>query len=174
MELRGTKTEQNVKDAFKGESMAAMRYFLYQEQLEDISQEYEEELDFLMKNESEHAEVFLEMLGMMNLDNEALLKYLISFEGFEASFDYPEMAKVADAEGFPEVAKKFMMVANIEKTHKEKLEHMLNKIQSGQTHKTPVKVVWECMHCGHTHEGTEAPMVCPFCGHSREHFRIKK
>lgn len=172
-QLKGTRTEQNLKEAFKGESMAAMRYFIYQEELEKISQEYEENLDFLMKNESEHAETFLELLGLTEMDTETLLMYLMSFESFESNFEYVEMAKIAEAEGFMEIAEKFNMVAQIEKSHKEKLDAMLKKIQAGKVHKSDTKQMWECMKCGYIYEGLEAPIECPFCGHSREHFKIK-
>lgn len=173
MEIQGTRTEMNLRKAFDAESKAAMRYFLFSEEAKEhgheiIAKVFKE----TMFNESEHAEEFLEHLGGIG-DCAENLKRSIAFESFESAIDYPEMAVVARQEGFEEIAKQFELVGVIEKQHKERFEAYLKLIESGELQKRRTKQKWECSKCGHVHEGLEAPEECPFCGHSREYFKIR-
>lgn len=173
MMIQGTRTEMNLRKAFEAESKAAMRYFHFAEEASDdgyigVGKIFKE----AMFNESEHAEEFLEHLGGIS-DTVENLKRSIAFESFETAVDYPEMAKVARQEGFEEIAKKFELVGAIEKYHKERFEKILRLIENGEMYSRKTKQKWECMKCGHVHEGLEPPEECPFCGHKKEYFKIK-
>lgn len=168
--IKGTRTEKNLRKAFEGESMAAMRYFHFADEAEeDVIEEI-----FLdtMRNEQEHAEVFAEYLEWIG-ETPDNLRSCIAFEAFESKIDYPEMAKIAREEGFKEIAHKFELVAQIEQRHKERFEDVLRKLESGTLYKRQQKVKWECIKCGHIHEGFEPPAKCPFCGHDTDDFIIK-
>lgn len=170
MKIQGTKTEKNLREAFKAEAKANMLYTLFADEVdEDIVEEIYLET---AKNEKEHAEVFAEYLGLLG-DTKENLKLSIANESFEATIDYPEMAHIARQEGFEEIALKFEMIARIEKDHRDKFADILKKIETNTLYKRPQKQTWQCMECGYVHEGLEPPKECPVCGHDTDDFMLK-
>lgn len=169
--MTGTRTEKNLLKAFEAESKAAMFYRLFADESE---YEYLEKIFMeTAKNEEEHAETFLEILGIIGDDKENL-KRAIAMETFESQIDYPEMARIAKEEGFEDVSLKFEIVAKIEELHKKKFQYMLDILMKDRMYKRDKKVLWECMKCGYVYEGLETPEECPFCGHGKDDFMIRE
>jgi len=185
--LKGTKTEQNLLKSFAGESQARMRYDYFAKQakkegLEQISALFAE----TALNEKEHAKRFFKFLegGMVEitaaypagkigttLEN---LKAAAEGENEEWTDLYPSFADTADAEGFPEVAKAFRKIAEVEKAHEERYLKLHKNLEEGKVFERDNKVVWKCANCGYLHEGTKAPDLCPACLHPQAHFHIKE
>ncbi|MCL2676118.1 MAG: rubrerythrin family protein [Firmicutes bacterium] len=173
-DLKGTKTEQNLMAAFAGESMARNKYTYYagkakKEGFEQISEIF----TLTAGNEMEHAKLWFKHLNGGVAATEANLKDAAGGENFEWTQMYKEFAETADAEGFPEIAKQMRGVAAVEKEHEERYLALLNKLNDGKTFKRNSPVTWICRNCGHTHEGTEAPEICPVCSHPKAYFEIK-
>jgi len=166
--LAGTKTEANLKAAFAGESQAHTKYAYYasvarKEGRYDFAELFEE----TSRNENEHAEQWFKYLhGGEIPTTEANLTDAAEGEHYECTTMYPEFAKVAREEGFPEIAAKMELVGKIEARHEARYLSLL-KQQRGEalTIKEGVLVVWKCQVCGHVHIGAKAPAVCPVCGH---------
>src|SRR5574344_12950 len=159
MELKGSKTEQNLMGAFAGESQARNKYTYYaskakKDGYEQIGAIFEETAG----NEKEHAN----------------LKDAANGENYEWSEMYPGFAKVADEEGFKDLAIKFNAVAKIEKTHEERYLKLLKNIEDGKVYKRPEEHMWICRNCGHIHYGDSAPAVCPVCGHPQSYFELRE
>lgn len=170
-EIVGTTTEQNLKDAFISESTSILKYLIFADK---SKYKYIEEMfKYVAKNEQEHAEVFLEFLGGFgeDLDN---LKNSIALEGFTSTIDYPDAARVAEEEGFPEIAQKFRDIATIEAHHKRIFEVLYNQVKNNTLLKSTKPAKWICMKCGYIMEGLEPPAECPVCGHEREDFKLYK
>lgn len=185
--IKGSKTEQNLLKAFAGESQARNRYDYFakaarKEGLEQIAALFEE----TALNEKEHAKRFFKFLegGMVEitatypagvigstLEN---LKAAADGENEEWTELYPEFAKIAEEEGFPEVAKAFKMIARVEKAHEERYRKLYNNLEEGKVFKREGKVIWKCRVCGFLHEGTVAPKKCPACDHDQSQFEIKE
>jgi len=189
--LKGTKTAENLLKAFAGESQARNRYTFYasvadKEGFKQIKNNFIETAD----NEKEHAKRFYKLL-VAGLDGElptaieitagfpvALgttlenLKAAAAGENEEWSDLYPEFAKVADEEGFPEIAATFRMIAKVEKHHEERYKKLADNVANGLVFKKNEKVVWKCGNCGYIHEGTEAPDKCPACAHPQSYFEL--
>lgn len=189
--LKGTKTAENLLKAFAGESQARTRYTFYasvadKEGYKQIRNIFIETAD----NEKEHAKRFYKLLleGLKDelpamveitagypvaqgttLDN---LKAAASGENEEWSDLYPEFAKVADEEGFPEVATAFKMIATVEKRHEARYTKLAENIENGKVFLKDGKVFWKCGNCGYIHEGTEAVDKCPACLHPQAHFEV--
>jgi len=173
MELKGSKTEQNLRDAFSGESEARNKYTYFagiakQEGYEQIAAIFEE----TAANEKEHAEQwFKELQGIgttpQNLSNAA------EGENYEWTEMYANFARVAEEEGFTAIAAKFKKVAEIEKSHEERFRKLLNNVEMQQVFKKAGEVMWVCRECGHLVFGKEAPLVCPVCAHPQAYFQIK-
>ena len=124
-------------------------------------------------NEKEHAKIwFKELEGIGNTP--ANLKAAAEGENYEWTDMYDGFAKTADAEGFPELAAKFRMVAAIEKTHEERYRALLHNIEAKQVFERSEVKVWECRNCGHIVVGTTAPQVCPVCAHPQSFFEIRE
>ncbi|EGW37259.1 rubrerythrin [Desulfosporosinus sp. OT] len=171
-ELKGTKTEQNLKDAFAGESQARNKYTYFasvakKEGYEQIASLFLETAE----NEKEHAKMWFKKLsGIANtLDN---LKAAALGENGEWTDMYPKMAADARAEGFEDIALLFEGVARIEKEHEERYKRLLENLEQGKVFKKDGKVYWKCRNCGHIHEGNEAPEVCPVCAHPNAYFEV--
>ncbi|GAF04864.1 rubrerythrin [Saccharicrinis fermentans] len=184
--LKGTKTEQNLLKAFAGESQARMRYTYFSKQakkegLEQISAIFMETAE----QEKEHAKRFFKFLegGMVEitatypagvigttLDN---LKAAAEGENEEWTELYPEFAKVAEEEGFKEVAVAFKMIAKVEAYHEERYRTLYDNLESGKVFEREDKVIWKCRNCGFLHESKKAPQKCPACQHDRAYFQIK-
>jgi len=171
-ELKGTKTEKNLKEAFAGESQARNKYTYFasvakKEGYEQIAALFLETAE----NEKEHAKIWLKKLGGIGdtLDN---LRAAASGENDEWTGMYPKMAAEAREEGFAEIAELFEGVARIEKEHEARYRQLLHNLEEGKVFKKDGKVYWKCRNCGHIHEGPAAPEVCPVCGHPQAYFEL--
>lgn len=173
--LKGTKTEKNLQEAFAGESMARNKYTYYaskakKEGYVQISEIFAE----TAANEKEHAEMWFKLLhdGIgTTMDN---LKDAAAGENYEWDDMYARMAKEAREEGFEEIAVAFEGVAAVEKAHEERYLKLAQNIADGIVFERDEAVVWKCGNCGHLHVGKKAPGKCPVCDHDRGYFRIKE
>ena len=169
----GTQTEKNLMEAFSGESQARNKYTYFaskakKEGFEQISSLFLKTAD----NEKEHAKMwFKELEGIGNTAEN--LAAAAEGENYEWTDMYDGFAKTAEAEGFPELAEKFRMVAAIEKAHEERYRALLHNVEAQEVFAKSEVKVWECRNCGHIHVGKEAPEVCPFCAHPRAYFERK-
>ena len=176
MELKGSKTEQNLMTAFAGESQARNKYTYFaskakKDGYEQIAAIFEETAN----QEKEHAKMwFKELNGGEVPSTEENLLAAAEGENYEWTDMYAEFAKVAEEEGFKALAAKFRMVANIEKTHEERYRKLLKNINDEVVFSRDGDVIWQCRNCGHIVVGKKAPMVCPVCNHPQSYFEIKK
>ncbi len=173
-ELKGSKTEQNLWEAFAGESQARNKYTYYaskakKDGYEQMAQLFQETAD----QEKEHAKIWFKLIhGIGNtIDN---LKDAAQGEYDEWTDMYPRMAREAREEGFEEIAKLFEGVAAIEKVHEEKYKKLLENIEQGIVFSRDGDTVWQCRNCGHIHIGKQAPETCPVCNHPQAYFELKK
>ena len=171
-DIKGTKTEQNLKDAFAGESQARNKYTYFasvakKEGYEKIAATFLETAD----NEKQHAKLHFKHLNGIGttIDN---LKAAACGEEEEYTDMYPRMAREAKEEGFAEIAFLFESIGAIEKHHKERYQKLLEELESGTHFKKDEKVAWKCRECGHIHEGTEALKICPICKHPQAYFEM--
>lgn len=170
--LKGTKTEANLKEAFAGESQARNKYTYFssaakKEGYEEIAAIFLETAE----NEKEHAKLHFKALQGVG-DTVANLKAAAAGEDEETVSMYPRMAKEARQEGFEELAKVFEGIGAIEATHRDRYRKLLERVQNGTVFKKPASVSWHCRNCGHIHTGTEAPQKCPVCSHPRGYFEV--
>jgi len=169
----GTKTEQNLREAFAGESQARNKYTYFASVAKKAG--YEQIAEIFLKtaeNEKEHAKMWFKALGELGDTPENLL-HAAEGENAEWTDMYERMAKDAEEEGFHEMAAKFRAVAAIEKTHEERYRKLLNNIETMEVFKKAGVTIWECRNCGHIVVGVEAPKVCPVCAHPQSYFEIK-
>ena len=174
MELKGTKTEKNLMAAFAGESQARNKYTYFasvakKEGYEQISSIF---LD-TANNEKEHAKMWFKELGGLGNTAENL-KAAAEGENYEWTDMYATFAKEAEEEGFTTLAKKFRMVAEIEKSHEERYLKLLNNVDMQKVFEKAEETMWECRNCGHLVIGKKAPEVCPVCAHPRAYFEVRK
>ncbi|HKL78972.1 MAG TPA: rubrerythrin family protein [Mobilitalea sp.] len=189
--LRGTKTLENLMKAFAGESQARTRYTYFAsvagkegfKQIQNIFLETAE-------NEKEHAKVFMKA-ALAHLEGEnpapveinatypfaygdtiANLKSAAAGEHEEWSVDYPAFAQTAKEEGFADIASNFLLVSKVEKHHEERYLKLLENIENGTVFKKDGKVFWKCINCGYVHEGDAAPELCPACKHPKDYFQL--
>lgn len=172
-DLKGTKTEQNLQTAFAGESQARNKYTFFskvaaKEGYEQIGAIFAETAD----NERMHAKLWFEYLGGIG-DTAANLKAAAAGENYEWTDMYKTFAEEAKAEGFDEIAAKFALVADIEKTHEERYNKLLENLKDGKVFLKDGTVIWKCRVCGHIHVGKNAPEVCPVCKHPKAFFEVK-
>ncbi|HHV95968.1 MAG TPA: rubrerythrin family protein [Clostridiaceae bacterium] len=189
--LKGTKTAENLLKSFAGESQARMRYTIYasiadKEGYKQIKNIFLETAD----NEKEHAKRFYNFLveGLKDelptsieinagypvakgntLDN---LKAAADGEHEEWADLYANFAKVAEEEGFPEIAAVYRYIAAVEQRHETRYRKLADNVANGKVFKKDEKVLWKCSNCGYIHEGTEAPAVCPSCAHPQAYFEV--
>ena len=170
----GPKTEQNLWEAFAGESQARNKYTFFASVAKKAGYEQIAAL-FLATadNEREHAKLWFKELGELGNTAENLL-HAAEGENFEWTDMYDRMAKDAEEEGFPELAAKFRGVAAIEKSHEERYRALLNNVETKQVFEKSGVQVWECRNCGHIVVGTKAPEVCPVCNHPQAYFEVRK
>lgn len=185
--LKGSKTEQNLLKAFAGESQARMRYDYFAKQakkegLEQIAAIFDE----TALNEKEHAKRFFKFLEGGGVEITAMYpagKIGTTLENLKASAEgeneewtelYPEFARVAEEEGFKEVAVTFKMIAKVEKAHEERYMKLYANLESGHVFERDGVIVWKCRNCGYLHEGKKAPKMCPACLHPQSYFEIKE
>ena len=174
MDLKGTKTEQNLMTAFAGESQARNKYTYFASVAKKAGYEQIAEI-FLntANNEKEHAKLWFKELGELGDTAENLL-HAAEGENYEWTDMYANMAKDAEEEGFKELAAKFRMVAAIEKTHEERYRALLNNVETKAVFEKSGVQVWECRNCGHLVVGTKAPELCPVCAHPKAYFEVRK
>ena len=168
----GTQTEKNLMEAFSGESQARNKYTYFaskakKEGVEQIAALFQKTAD----NEKEHAKMWFKELNGLSDTAENLLN-AAEGENYEWTDMYAGFAETADAEGFPELAAKFRMVAAIEKHHEERYRALLNNVETAQVFERSEVKVWECRNCGHIVVGTKAPEMCPVCAHPKAYFEI--
>ena len=170
----GTQTEKNLQEAFAGESQARNKYTYFASVAK--KEGYEQMSEIFMKtaeNEKEHAKMWFKELGGIGNTAENL-KEAADGENYEWTDMYAGFADTADAEGFPELAAKFRLVAAIEKSHEERYRALLNNIELAEVFAKSEVQIWECRNCGHMVVGTNAPKLCPTCAHPQSYFEIRK
>ncbi len=185
--IKGTKTEQNLLKSFAGESQARGRYVYFasiakKEGYEQISAIFSETAE----QEKEHAKRFFKFLegGMVEitasfpagilsttLEN---LKAAAAGENEEWSELYPEFAKVADEEGFPEIAEAWRRIATVEAGHEARYLKLYERVLNGTVFEDEEEIEWQCRNCGYIHKGKKAPDMCPACQHPKAYFERKK
>ena len=177
MELKGSKTEQNLLTAFAGESQARNKYtYSMHLKLEKmVMNKYAEIFEETANNEKEHAKLWFKELHDGNipttLEN---LEDAANGENYEWTDMYQEFAKTAREEGFLELAKKFEAVGEIERHHEERYRKLISNIEGGVVFSSDDDRIWQCRNCGHIVIGKYAPKVCPVCNHPQSFFEIKK
>ena len=173
MELKGSKTEQNLWTAFAGESQARNKYDYFasrakKDGYEQIAAIFQE----TALNEKEHAKLWFKALEGIG-DTPANLAAAAAGEHEEWTEMYRKFAEEARAEGFEDIAKQFEGVAAIEKEHEERYRKLLSNIEGGLVFSREGDMIWQCSNCGHIHIGKQAPEVCPVCNHPQSYFQIK-
>lgn len=171
--LIGTRTDQNLRNAFSGESEAAMKYSFYsyiarKEGYEQIADIFQETAD----NEHEHAEIWFEELGGLSNTRDNLYAAAAG-ERYEWSDMYAGFAVTAREEGFSDLALKFEQIAQIEREHEARYNKLIENIENNRVFSKPEKIRWICKHCGFSFEGTDAPENCPVCNSPKAYFEEK-
>jgi rubrerythrin len=185
MNLKGSRTEKNLLAAFAGESQARNRYTFFasaarNEGFEQISSIFLETAD----NEKEHAKVFFKHLQGGDVEITAMypagvigktadnLNAAAEGEKLEWGTLYPGFARIAEEEGFPEVAESFIEIAEVEQFHERRYRALLKNVKEGTVFKKENTIRWHCRNCGYIHEGAEAPKVCPACKHAQSYYEV--
>ena len=174
-DLKGTKTEKNLQEAFAGESQARNKYTYFASKAK--KEGYEQIAAIFLETagtEKEHAELWFKYLngGQLN-DTVANLEEAAAGENFEWTDMYDRMAREADEEGFTEIAERMRGVAAIEKEHEERYRRLLDNIRKERVFSKDGDVIWQCSNCGHIVVGKKAPEECPVCKHPQSYFQIK-
>jgi len=174
MELKGSKTEQNLMTAFAGESQARNKYTYFasvakKEGYEQIAAIFLQTAD----NEKEHAKLWFKALGELGNTAENLL-HAAEGENYEWTDMYATFAKEAEEEGFTKLAKQFAMVAEVEKHHEERYRALLSNVEMQKVFEKGEMTMWECRNCGHLVMGLKAPAACPVCAHPQSYFEVRK
>ncbi len=185
--MKGTQTEQNLLKSFAGESQARTRYAYFasvakKEGYEQIAAIFNETAD----QEKEHAKRFFKFLeggmveitatfpaGVISTTSENL-RAAAEGENEEWAELYPEFARVADEEGFPQIAAVFRAIAEVEAMHEERYRKLLARVVDGTVFTREEPIEWQCRNCGYVHTGEEAPELCPACAHRQAYFEQKK
>ena len=173
-DLKRTKTERNLWEAFAGESQARNKYTYFasvakKEGYEQIAALFQKTAD----NEKEHAKMWFKALGELG-DTAANLKAAAEGENYEWTDMYDRFAKDAEEEGFHRLAAQFRMVGAIEKAHEERYLALLKNVEMQQVFEKSEETMWECRNCGHLVIGKKAPKVCPVCEHAQSYFEVRK
>ena len=170
----GTQTEKNLAAAFAGESQARNKYTYFASRAKKDG--FEQIAALFLKtaeNEREHAKLWFRELSGIGDTAENLLA-AAQGENYEWTDMYAGFAETAEAEGFPELAKKFRMVAEIERHHEERYRALLKNVETAAVFEKSEVKVWECRNCGHLVVGTKAPEVCPVCAHPQSYFEVRE
>ena len=176
MELKGSKTEKNLMDAFAGESQARNKYTYFaskarKDGYEQIAEIFEETAN----NEKEHAKLWFKLLNNNSIPSTVEnLKSAAEGENFEWTDMYDRMAKEAREEGFDRIAFLFESVGKIEKEHEARYKKLLENVENGLVFSKEEDKIWICRNCGHIVIGKNAPEVCPVCNHPQAFFEIKE
>lgn len=175
MELKGSKTEKNLLEAFAGESMARNKYTYYASKAKkdgfvQIAKLFEETAG----NEQEHAKIWFKLLHEGEIPTTAAnLLDAAQGENYEWTDMYAKFAAEAREEGFTRIAALFEMVGKIEKEHEERYRRLLANIEEGLVFSRDGDMVWICSNCGHIHVGKKAPLKCPVCEHPQDYFHLR-
>ena len=174
MELKGSKTEQNLRDAFAGESQARNKYDYFasvakKEGYEQIAAIFQA----TAANEKEHAKLWFKALQGIGSTVENLAAAAAG-ENYEWTDMYDRFAREADEEGFHQLAEQFRGVAAIERAHEERYRALLQNIEMQKVFEKSEETMWECRNCGHLVMGKKAPDVCPVCNHPQSYFEVRK
>ena len=175
MELKGSKTEKNLLEAFAGESMARNKYTYYASKAKkdgfvQIAKLFEETAG----NEQEHAKIWFKLLHEGEIPTTAVnLLDAAQGENYEWTDMYAKFAAEAREEGFTRIAALFEMVGKIEKEHEERYRRLLANIEDGLVFSRDGDMVWICSNCGHIHVGKKAPLKCPVCEHPQDYFHLR-
>ena len=174
MNLKGTKTEQNLMTAFAGESQARNKYTYFasvakKEGYEQIAAIFLQTAE----NEKEHAKLWFKALGGLGNTAGNLLA-AAEGENYEWTDMYDTFAKEAEEEGFTALARQFRAVAAVEKAHEERYRKLLSNVEVQQVFEKSEMTMWECRNCGHLVMGTKAPLACPVCAHPQAYFEVRK
>jgi rubrerythrin len=183
--IKGTKTEKNLLTSFAGESQARNRYTYF---ASEAKKEGYEQISWFFsdtaENEKEHAKRFFKFLEGGDVEITATypagvigntaenLKEAAAGENLEWTTLYPESAKVADEEGFTEIATVFREISEVEAGHEKRYLKLLSNIESNKVFKKDNVVKWRCRNCGYIHEGKEAPKECPACAHPQAYYEL--
>lgn len=173
MNLKGTKTEKNIFEAFSGESQARNKYSYFasvakKEGMEQISAIFLETAD----NEKEHAKRLAKFLGLIG-DTESNLKEAAAGENYEWTDMYRRFEAEAREEGFNEIADVFREIGEVEEEHEKRYLALLERVRNGSLFKRDEEIEWQCRNCGYIHKGKEAPEKCPACAHPQAFFQPK-
>ena len=174
MELKGSRTEQNLMAAYAGESQARVKYEYYASQAKKDG--YVQIGDLFMEtsnNEKEHAKLWFKLLHGGVPTTTVNLEDAANGEHFEWTDMYAQFASVAREEGFDNIAKMFEGVAAIEKAHEERYRKLLGNIEGGLVFSREGDMIWECSNCGHICVGPKAPQACPVCAHPQSYFKLR-
>lgn len=187
--LEGTRTSENLMKSFAGESQARNRYTFYSivardEGYEEIARVFEETAD----QERAHANVFYKFLAAdlngekivinadypveLHRDTLSNLSAAAAGEHEENTVLYPEFAKVADEEGFKQIAEAYRAISKIEEMHEARYKRFYNEVEQGGVYKKGPDTTWICQNCGYIYEGAEAPKVCPVCYYPQSYFKV--
>ena len=172
-DLKGTKTEKNLWEAFAGESQARNKYTYFASKAKkdgyvQIAKIFEE----TAANEKEHAELWFKLLGGIG-DTAQNLKSAAEGENYEWTDMYASMAKDAREEGFDHIAFLFEEVGKIERDHEERYRKLLSNVEGGLVFSRDGDMIWQCSNCGHVVVGKKAPEMCPVCAHPKAYFQLK-
>ena len=175
MDLKGSKTEKNLMEAFAGEAQAHTKYLYYASQAKkDGYVQIQAIFEETARNEKEHAKLWFKALHggavpstLENLEDAA------GGENYEWTDMYAQFAAEAREEGFADIAELFDGVAGVEKEHEERYRTLIERINNGEVFERDGVFAWKCNNCGHIHIGTEPPLVCPVCAHDRAYFEIR-
>ena len=174
MKYQGTKTEQNLRTAFAGESQARNKYTYFASVAK--KEGFEQIAEIFLKtaeNEKEHAKLWFKELEELKGTSENLLA-AAEGENYEWTDMYDTFAKEAEEEGFTALAYKFRAVAAIEKAHEERYRALLKNAEMQQVFEKAEETMWECRNCGHLVMGKKAPASCPVCAHPQSYFEVRK
>ncbi len=174
MELKGTKTEKNLWEAFAGESQARNKYTYYASQAKkDGFVQIQNIFAETAKNEEEHAKIWFKLLkGGKVPGTIANLEDAANGENYEWTDMYDRMAREAREEGFEDIAKLFEGVGGVEKEHEARYKALLARVQAEGVFVRDEETFWKCNNCGHIHFGRQAPELCPVCAHPQAHFEV--
>nr|KXH69867.1 MAG: rubrerythrin [Candidatus Thorarchaeota archaeon SMTZ1-83] len=183
--VKGTKTEKNLLTAFAGEAQARNRYTYFASQAR--KEGYQQIMGIFLDtadNEKEHAKRLFKFLeggeaevtatfpaGVIGKTTENL-KEAAAGENYEHTKMYPEFSRIAEQEGFSEIAAAFQSIAMAERGHEKRYLSLLKNVERGRVFRRETAVMWRCRNCGYIHEGTEAPEQCPACAHPRAYFEL--
>lgn len=174
MNISGTKTEQNLRTAFAGESQARNKYTYFASVAE--KEGYEQIADIFRTtadNEKAHAKIWFKLLGGIS-DTAKNLADAAAGENSEWTQMYAEFEKTAKEEGLNSIAQLFAMVARIEKEHEERFRALIKNLEQKQVFSRLTEQSWICRNCGHIHSGKDAPGVCPVCAHPQSYFELRE